>query len=124
MKKVKTILMALAVGFMALPVHARVELPAELGDTLDMSEASIGTIIGNLINVVLGVLGFVLVILIIYSGILWMTASGEDDKVKEAKERLLNSIIGLAIVLAAWAISNFVVDSLSGAVDGGGTMYP
>lgn len=123
MKKIKGILMALAVGFMALPVHAAVTLPTELGDSLGMSDASIGTIIGNLINIVLGVLGFVLVIMIIYSGILWMTSSGEDEKVKEAKARLLNSIIGLAIVLAAWAISNFVVDSLSGAVDGGGTIY-
>ena len=115
--------MALAVGFMALPVHAAVELPAELGDTLQMSDASIGTIIGNLINIVLSILGFVLVILIIWSGIEWMTAGGETEKVETAKTRLMNSIIGLAIVLAAWAISNFVVDSLSGAVDGGGSIY-
>lgn len=123
MKKVKTILMALAVGFMALPVHAEVALPEGMGDAMGLSSQPISVIIGNLINVVLSVLGFVLVILIIWSGIEWMTAGGESEKVEKAKTRLLNSVIGLAIVLAAWAISNFVIDSLSGAVSGGGSEY-
>lgn len=123
MKKIKGLLLALAVGVMALPVHAQVELPSELGDTLNMSDASIGTIVGNIINIVLGLLGFVLVIFIIWSGVEWMTAGGDSGKVDTAKTRLLNSVIGLAIVLAAWAVANFVVGSLSGAVSDGGSVY-
>lgn len=123
MKKIKGLLLALAVGIIALPVHAAVELPSELGDTLGMSDASIGTIIGNIINIVLGLLGFVLVILIIWSGVEWMTAGGDSGKVDKAKTRLLNSVIGLAIVLAAWAVASFVVDNLSSAVSDGGGGY-
>ncbi|MBI2644643.1 hypothetical protein HYW94_00490 [Candidatus Uhrbacteria bacterium] len=51
-------------------------------------KGSIVVYIGNIIAVVLGFLGVVMIGLIIYSGILWMTASGNDEKIKTAQGHL------------------------------------
>ncbi|MBP6944674.1 hypothetical protein KBD61_02655 [Patescibacteria group bacterium] len=73
---------------------------------------NIYTIAGNIINVVLGFLGIVLLGYMIYAGFLWMTSGGEQERAKEARTMIANSIIGLIIIVAAFAISNFVLGSL------------
>lgn len=76
---------------------------------------SFTAILGQIIGVALSFLGVVLLILVIYSGIQWMTAGGNTDAVAEAKQRIVNSVIGLVLVLAALAISQFVFDTLTSA---------
>ena len=73
---------------------------------------SLPTLIGNIINIVLGLLGIVFVVLIVYAGFLWMTAAGSADQTKKAKAILTNSIIGLIITIAAYAISAYVVEAV------------
>ncbi len=65
-------------------------------------------IIIRIINVFLGLLGIIFVVLVIFAGYRWMTAAGNEDKVRQAKEQLLTGIIGLAIILAAYGITQFV----------------
>lgn len=69
-------------------------------------------IVSTIINVLLSLLGVILLLLIIYGGVLWMTARGNEDQVKKAKNILTDAIIGLIIILAAYAISTFVVNAL------------
>jgi lysylphosphatidylglycerol synthetase-like protein (DUF2156 family) len=69
--------------------------------------------ISPIINIVLSVLGVVFLILTIYGGILWMTATGNEEKVKKAKELITQAIIGLIIVLSSYAISYFVLNQLT-----------
>lgn len=69
-------------------------------------------IIGNVIKVLLSVLGIVFVVLVVYAGFLYLTSAGEDEKVKKAKKLLSQSVIGLVIIVAAYAIAAFVVDAL------------
>lgn len=73
------------------------------------------TVIGSIIRVILTVLGVVLLVYIVYSGFLWMTAGGDVEQVKKAKNMLEQAIIGVAIILAAYAISEFVVSRLVSA---------
>lgn len=68
--------------------------------------------VGAIIKSGLGLLGVVFIVLIVYSGYLWMTARGEDKQVTKAKDTITSAIIGLAITLGAYAITDFVVDSL------------
>lgn len=49
------------------------------------------------------------VILVIYGGWLWMTAQGNDEKVAMGKKRILNGIIGLAIVIFGRLIAELVI---------------
>ena len=81
-------------------------------------------IIGSIIRVILTVLGVVLVVYIVYGGVLWMTAGGDPEQVKKAKAMIEQAIIGVAIILAAYAISEFVVSRLVGATLEAGTEAP
>ena len=45
----------------------------------------------------------------VYGGYLWMTARGNEEEVTKAKNLIKAAIIGLIIVLAAYAISIFVI---------------
>ncbi|MFA5131662.1 MAG: pilin [Patescibacteria group bacterium] len=68
--------------------------------------------LGNIISAILSLLGGVFMIFIFYAGYLWMTASGNEQKVDKAKEILKESIIGLIVVLGAYTISYFVIKIL------------
>ena len=74
------------------------------------------TIIGRLIGAALVLLGVVFVILIIYAGFLWMTAQGNDEKVKQAKKVLSGAVIGLVLIFASYAITGFVIDALTNSL--------
>lgn len=73
---------------------------------------SLPQMIGFLINILLSVAGIVILFLIIYAGILWMTAGGRDEQLTKAKSILVNSIIGLVIILTSLAVSTFVQSTL------------
>mgnify|MGYP007094937435 CR=1 FL=1 len=68
--------------------------------------------IGQIIKLALGFVGVVVVIIMIYAGFLWMTAGGNEDQVKKAKAWMTNAVIGLVIVLAAYAISDFAIKTI------------
>lgn len=63
---------------------------------------------GQIISVVLSFVGVLFFILMIYAGILWMTASGNEQQIGKAKSLLINAIIGIVIVFSAYAITNFL----------------
>lgn len=84
----------------------------ELAEPLGLGERDVRDTIASIINVALGLLGIVTVVIIIYAGFLWMTAGGSDEKVGEAKKWLGGGVIGLVIILSAYAIARFVVSSL------------
>lgn len=71
----------------------------------------------GIINVVLGVLGTIATVLIFYAGFLWMTAAGNEDNVAKAKTIMSAAVIGLVIILAAYSISSFVINSATKAVN-------
>ncbi len=75
--------------------------------------------IGALVNALLGIFGALFLVLIMWGGIQYMLAQGDENKVKAAKATLKNAILGLVIVVASYAIADFVLDTLSGATEGG-----
>lgn len=76
----------------------------------------------SLVNVVLGFLSLVAVVIIMYGGFTWMTAAGNEDKIKTAQDILKAAVIGLIIILASWALTNYLINT---AIDStGGTKVP
>lgn len=69
--------------------------------------------IGSIIGLVLSFVGVIFLILMIFAGLTWMTASGNQEKVSKAKDLMINAVIGLVIVMAAYAITAFVGDKLT-----------
>ena len=66
----------------------------------------------RIINVALGLLGIIAVIIILVGGFKWMTAGGNEEKVGEAKKLISAGVIGLVIIITAYAIAAFVINSL------------
>ncbi len=79
------------------------------GPYTSANEDSLPTILGNIINGALSLLGVIFIVLMIISGYNWMTASGNEQKIDEAKDTIKRAIIGLVIVLGSWAIWNFIL---------------
>lgn len=91
-----------------------------LDGTLGQSNTDPRELAARIINIALGFLSVIAVGIVLYSGFLWMTSNGEEDKVTRAKQILKNGIIGLVIVLASWGIATFVISKLSGSINGKG----
>ncbi len=69
-------------------------------------------IVGLILNALMGILGTLLVLYLIYGGFLWMTAGGDEKQVEKAKEIIKNSIIGLIVIFLAYGIASFVIKAL------------
>ncbi|MFA5935876.1 MAG: Ig-like domain-containing protein [Patescibacteria group bacterium] len=114
-------LFAGAVLFSSHPALAQVDTGlAEVGQTVNLSSTDPRVIATNIINVALGLVAIILVTLLIYAGFVWMTAGGDDAKVAQAKKIILSAVIGLLIILSAWAIARFVIERLLQATQGPG----
>jgi len=75
-------------------------------------DASLPVVVGDIIGVILTLLGIVFLALMVYAGILWMIAAGNEDKVTRSKDTMRRAAIGLVIVVGSYAISQFVVYSI------------
>jgi hypothetical protein len=131
-----SILAANTLALYSLPSAAHAAVTDKIKSGLDAAakpsgyaegaSTDLNVIIGGLISQALGLLGLVLLGILIYAGFLWMTAQGDDTKVKKAKDMIFQGVIGLIIVVAAYAIADFVIGSLGNATTGdtGGSVTP
>lgn len=69
----------------------------------------------RLINVALGFLGIIAVLIVLVGGFKYMLSGGNEEKTAEARKLIVSGIIGLAIILSAWAITSFVISRLISA---------
>lgn len=70
------------------------------------------TVFSVIINVAISFVGVIFLVLMIYGGYLWMTARGNEQQVEKAKNLIIAAVIGLIIVLAAYAISAFILSKI------------
>jgi hypothetical protein len=120
---------AMVVGALALPLiaHASRQSPftnagAQLGTVatqagaeVTVEEGALEDLIGRIIGAALSIAGVFFFGYIVWAGYLWMTAHGEEDKITQAKKMISGGVIGLAIVIAAYAITVFIVTKLTEA---------
>lgn len=95
-------------------------LDSSFGANTGLTTTDLASFVGRIIYAFLGLLGIVAIGLIIYAGFIWMTAQGNDEKVKEAKKILTNAVIGLVVIFASYAITAFIIRALMDASAGGG----
>lgn len=121
----KTILVVILAGALTLPTALFAQDLGEIGTSAGFSGASIFTIIANIIRVIVGLLGVVMLGLMIYSGIMWMTAGGDEEKVLKAKQTMVRAIIGFAVVLMSMAFVTFIMNAFGiGGIFGRGDQNP
>ncbi len=75
---------------------------------------SIPSAIGRIVGLALAFIGLAFLVLMIYGGFLWMFARGNDQNVQKAKDLIQAAVIGLIIVLSAYAITMFIGNALTG----------
>ncbi len=68
----------------------------------------VATKAGQILGLVLSFIGILFLGLMIYAGLMWMTAAGNEQKIASSKELLINASIGLVIVFASYAITVFI----------------
>jgi len=101
-----------------MPAISRASVPASCDPTkgmicnpltkADTIEGFIKTLLEGLLKV-----GIPLVALaIIYCGFLFVSARGNSEKLKKAKDALLYTLIGAAILLGSWAIARLISDTV------------
>lgn len=71
-------------------------------------------LIGRIISVMMGLVGSVALLMFVYGGFLWMTAAGNEDRVKKGKDVLLWAVAGLFIIFTSYILVYFVLGSLMG----------
>lgn len=128
-RKITNILMALGVfsALVVAPVAAAVDVqaaaPAILADTVDQARQGVnkvgggggqglGAFLKQIINILLFIIGAISVIMIIIGGLRYVLSGGDANSIKAGKDSVLYAIIGLVVALMAYAIVNFVLDSL------------
>ncbi len=111
-------------GVHAQGVTSNELLPTSVGTAIGTGTTDIRITIARVIRVALGLLGTVALLLVLYAGFLWMTASGDEDKIARAKKTLTGAVIGLAIILSAFAITQFVLNALVSATTQGEVTGP
>lgn len=84
----------------------------EAGSALT-TNSDVNTSAGKIIGVALSFVGAIFFILMIYGGFLWMTARGDEGQVTKAKDMIFAAVIGLVIVLSAYAITSFLGTQLT-----------
>jgi len=117
---VRIFVCALMLLSIAMPVFAAGEAADPFG--LDAVGGSTGLsaggdtgfqgMIGNIIKVALSFLGVVALVVVLIGGFKYMTAGGNDENAKKARQWIISGIIGLAIIISAWAMTQFIIDSL------------
>lgn len=120
---------SLLAGLMTVALSLVMVLPLAVGATnfeiptvndlnTNLGSNSLTQIIQSGLTIFFSLLGIIAVLIILYAGFKWMTAQGDADKVKDAKQMIYQAVAGLIIVFAALAITNFVIGALQNATGG------
>lgn len=123
-QKVSLILLSLFLVCLVQPViaqdeNSQLQDPSGMLTELESVAEGVGltkqeptVLIGDIVNWILGFMGVILAIMVIYGGIRWMTAAGNAEQIDKAKNTIINGIIGLVIVFLAYSIARFVLQGL------------
>ncbi|MFH1789579.1 MAG: hypothetical protein ABH832_00720 [bacterium] len=118
-KKIISVVMFISMGFLCAGSVLAVE---DFGAGVTASKAGYSSQTGDiyvLINKIVGsglsLIAIVFFGIMMYAGLRWMTARGNDEISQKAKTALTASIIGLIITISAYAISSFIFGRLVGS---------
>lgn len=108
------------VPFIFLRAHAQTRdkfnLNAAASDT-GVYKEELPTVIATIVINILGIVGVIFLLLIVYGGMVWMTSGGNEQRIGTAKKLLTSSVIGLVIVMTAYGITYFIIQSLTVATE-------
>jgi hypothetical protein len=79
---------------------------------LEKEKRPIAVLAGRIINAILGIVGSLALIMFIYGGLVWMTAGGNEQRVKKGRDILSWAVLGLVVIFASYAILKLIFQAL------------
>jgi hypothetical protein len=116
-KKLMTGLLTLLLGGLFLvPSLALAQWGESTGffpsNLISFGGGSLQTLVRSVINVLLIIAGVVAVVYLIIGGYQYVTSAGNAEQAAAGRTTVLNAIIGLVIILAAFLVINFVMQQI------------
>jgi hypothetical protein len=78
-----------------------------------LASGDLSTSIGQVVSGVMGLIGSIMFLYLLYGGFRWMVAGGDAKGVSEAQSIIKNAVIGIAIIIFAYTLASFVIDRLA-----------
>jgi len=72
----------------------------------------IAQLIANFLKITFSVVGLILLAMLLWGGIQWLTAGGDKEKIAKAQGRITSALIGFIIFMSVFAIINFIAPAL------------
>lgn len=77
------------------------------------SKADVPTIVSNVIKIIMGLSATVMLVVIIITGIKFLTSGGDSGKTKQALNTIKNASIGIILIVAAYSLSQFIINNIT-----------
>jgi hypothetical protein len=81
----------------------------------DVKHKDIDDIVRTIYNTTITISGILFIILFLVGGIMYLTSGGSEENSGRARKLIIDAVIGLVIVLAAWAVSDWILSLLKGS---------
>jgi len=95
-----------------MPVLAQLETGIQYGTFTGLGTKDLREGVMAIVRVLLGFLGIIAILIMLYGGFVWLTSAGNEEKVGQAKKIITAGIIGLIIIFVSYAIAEFVISEL------------
>ena len=109
--KQKFVNLSFIIFFLLFPIHSsfadlQINLDGKIENPINVDSVNglIKTILEGVIRIGIPIIALA----IIYSGFLFIAARGKPEKIKEAKDALLYTVIGAAVLLGSWALAQLI----------------
>ncbi len=112
MKTLKKISVALAIAGLTMLVASpalAIDIPTIPGIS---SEEDVPALIVKVIQYVLIFVGLLALLFILIAGLMYITSTGNEDRVKAAKNTAMYAVVGFAVAIVAYVILAWVNSSL------------
>lgn len=90
-----------------------IQMKAEAAKLNQLPTTNAQQIIGLAVKALMMFMGAIMFLLVVYGGVLWMTASGNSEKIDKAKNIIIWAALGVAVMLVSYMAVNFVFSKLA-----------
>ena len=67
------------------------------------------TKIGSYIKTVMSLIGFLFFVLVLYGGLIWMTAGGEKARVQKGRSLIIYAVLGLMMIALSYTVVDYII---------------
>ena len=82
--------------------------PVDIGSQIGLNGVDLVHIAVRVLQMLLGFAPLLSLMMMILGGFMWMASGGDEERLEKAKKTISSSVVGLVVILLAWAAVSFV----------------